>query len=384
MRSPQDRTAHRVWLALAATALLLLWGAVSASPAPAKTVWLCKPGAADNPCQPGLRTTLFSPAGERLGVRDVEAKERRKVDCFYVYPTVSDDEGTNSDRKIDPEERSIALHQAARYSQYCRVFAPMYRQVTLAALFSGEPISDEARLRAYNDVLEAWRIYLRKHNDGRGVVLVGHSQGTLVLRALMAAEIDRDRDLRRRLVSAILLGGNVLVEEGGEVGGDFERIPACEQANQLGCVVAFSTFDEPVPPDAIFGRPGGIFGGDPVTQDVLCTNPSSLRRGSAPLRTIVPSEPFAPGTTIGFATEATGMARFDARTPFVEVVGGYVGRCSSADDADVLQIKPVGGAPDLNPVPDSTWGLHLVDGNIALGGLVDLVRKQSRAFAATR
>jgi Protein of unknown function (DUF3089) len=371
---------RRIRFAFVAAAVLLLCGAVSASPAGAKTVWLCKPGAADNPCEPGLKTTLFSPAGERLGVRNVKEKERRKVDCFYVYPTVSDDEGTNSDRKIDPEERSIALYQAARYSQYCRVFAPMYRQVTLSALFSGEPISGEAAATAYGDVLRAWRVYLRRHNDGRGIVLLGHSQGTVVLRALAAAEIDGDRGLRRRLVSAILLGGNVLVEEGRDVGGDFKRIPACERADQLGCVIAFSTFDEPVPEDARFGRPTGFFGGDPATRDVLCTNPSALRGGKAPLRTIVPSEPFAPGTTIGFATEATGLPRFDVRTPFVEIVGGYVGRCSSADDADVLQIRPAGGAPDLNPVPDASWGLHLVDANIALGGLVDLVRKQSREF----
>ncbi len=54
-----------------------------------------------------------------------------------MYPTVSDQPTTLSNRQIDPEERSIALYQAARYSQYCRVFAPMYRQVTVTALDSG-------------------------------------------------------------------------------------------------------------------------------------------------------------------------------------------------------------------------------------------------------
>ena len=64
----------------------------------------------------------------------MKADRKRKIDCFYVYPTVSDDKSTNSDLPIDPEERSIALYQAARYSQHCRVFAPMYRQVTLQAI----------------------------------------------------------------------------------------------------------------------------------------------------------------------------------------------------------------------------------------------------------
>ena len=53
-----------------------------------------------------------------------------------MYPTVSDQKTGNANLHIDPEERSIALYQAARYSQYCKVYAPMYRQVTLAGIGS--------------------------------------------------------------------------------------------------------------------------------------------------------------------------------------------------------------------------------------------------------
>ena len=67
-----------------------------------------------------------------------------KIDCFYVYPTVSDQKTVNANLHIDPVERSIALYQAARYSQYCRVFAPMYRQVTLTALLAGDTESPGA------------------------------------------------------------------------------------------------------------------------------------------------------------------------------------------------------------------------------------------------
>ena len=47
---------------------------------------------------------------------------------------MSDQNTAVANLHIDPVERSIALYQAARYSQYCRVFAPMYRQVTLAGI----------------------------------------------------------------------------------------------------------------------------------------------------------------------------------------------------------------------------------------------------------
>ncbi len=43
---------------------------------------------------------------------------------------------------------------------------------------------------------------------------------------------------------------------------------------------------------------------------------------------------------------------------------------------DVLRVTPVANAFDLTPLPDATWGLHLVDANIALGNLADLVRHQ--------
>src|SRR4051812_9434178 len=191
--------------ALAAVALAALPGAATAAAAP-KTVWLCRPGLAHNPCTPGLRTTTFSPSGKRLGVRAVKATRPRKFDCFYVYPTVSDQKTVNSNLRIEPVERSIALFQAARYSQECRVFAPMYRQFTLTALLAGT-ISAKAGAIAFSDVRNAWHAYLRRYNKGRGVVLIGHSQGTFMLRRLISTEIDKKRSERQRLISAILLGG---------------------------------------------------------------------------------------------------------------------------------------------------------------------------------
>ena len=336
----------------------------------AEPVWLCKPGIANNPCEPSLRTTLVSPTGQLLGVRNVKAKKHPKIDCFYVYPTVSDQKTGNANLNIDPEERSVALYQAARYSQTCRVFAPMYRQLTLLGIL-GAAQGDPAL--AYADVLNAWNTYLQKYNDGRGVVLIGHSQGTFVLRQLIKQEIDPNPLVRRKLVSAILLGGNATVKQGQDAGGDFQNIPACRSDRQIGCAIAFSTFNAPVPANALFGHAGAGL-------QVLCTNPAALGGGAAPLNSIVPAAPFAPGTTIGALTQAVGFTLPAVSTPWIEVDGAFNGQCSSANGANVLQIAGVPGAPSLRPVPDATWGLHLVDANIALGNLVDVVQKQARLY----
>jgi Protein of unknown function (DUF3089) len=343
------------------------------------TTWLCKPGIPNNPCEPGFDTTLMSPSGQIVGTQSVKPDKKRKFDCFYVYPTVSDDKSVNSDLSIDPEELSIALYQAARYSLHCRVFAPMYRQLTLQSIGSTS-IPPEARLIAYNDVLAAWQTYLRKYNRGRGVVLIGHSQGTFVLRELIHHVVDPSKKVRRKLISAILLGGNVTVPEGGTVGGDFNHIPACRRAKQFGCAIAFSTFNAPVPSDSKFGRPNLFVPDLPSTGDVLCTNPAALGGGSATLTSVFPTAPFAPGTTIGLATGLVGQPTpTGATTPWFQAQA-YTGACDSSNDADVLQIAPIDGAPTLHPVPDATWGLHLVDANIALGNLTDDTAVEAKAW----
>jgi hypothetical protein len=360
------RTPRLVLAAL--VALAALW--IVPASADAKVVWLCKPGQRANPCEPSLTTTVFSPSAKRLGVERTRRAARRRADCFYVYPTVSDQQGPQATQVVDDVLRSIALYQAARYSRDCRVFAPVYRQVTIQGLLQPQTVTPEMREQADADVVEAWRTYLRRFNKGRGVVLIGHSQGTFVLRRLIAEEIDPTASARRRLVSAILLGGNVTVRKGSDRGGDFQHVRACRRPRQIGCVVAFSTFNAPVPPVALFGRTT-----DPALE-VLCTNPAALGGGSGRLTPIYPTKPFAP-SVIGAAASAalTGLPK--PRTPWASFPDGYVGRCSHADGASVLRIKPMSGSPFiLTPTPDATWGTHLADANVALGNLTDLVRRQ--------
>ncbi|HWE09305.1 MAG TPA: DUF3089 domain-containing protein [Solirubrobacteraceae bacterium] len=362
-------------LALGTSAFLLL--ALSAS-ASAKVGWLCRPGEHPSPCAVSLSTTVVTPTLQPRAVEHPARVRHPAIDCFYVYPTVSDQKTTLANLHVDPEERSIALYQVARYSQYCRVFAPMYRQVTLAALSAGNMETPAELTRALADVTNAFTTYLTRYSHGRGFVLIGHSQGSFVLKELIAKQIDRRPALRRRLVSAILLGGNVLVKRGRRTGGTFSHVPACRSAAELGCVIAFSTFDQPPPADSMFGRttsPG---------DQVLCTNPAALAGGAAKIDPILPSRPFAPGTLIAAATSLLHLTQPKVGTEWISEPGAYRAHCSSAGGADVLQITPLGGAQTPTPSPTPAWGLHLLDANIEMGNLLSVMRSEAAAYTRRR
>ena len=368
-----SRLALRVLPAALVAGLML---AAFSQAAAAKVVWLCKPGQHADPCTPGLSTTSYSPSLKPTGVLHPKAVKHPSIDCFYVYPTVSGQNTTLANFKVDPVERSIALQQAARYSQYCRVFAPVYRQVTLTALLAGTQ-ETPAQLRIpVGDVRTAFRTYLQKYNHGRGFVLIGHSQGSFVLRELIAKDIDTKPAVLRRMLSSILMGGNVLVKNGKNVGGDFKHVPACRSNTQLGCVIAFSTFDQPVPNPSLFGR-STVKG-----EHVLCTNPAALGGGSGPLVPIFASAPFYPKSVLAAGIVALHITQPMPPTVWTTQPRSYSGSCSSAGGANVLEITALHGAQVATPSPTPDWGLHLLDTNIALGNLIAIVKREAAAFTA--
>ena len=345
-------------------------------------MWLCRPGLPKNPCESDLTTTVVQPDGT---TRVVHAKRAKSppVDCFYVYPSVSAQSTVNADLSVDPELIGVAESQASRFSQTCRVFAPVYRQLTVVATGSAGGQSADARAVAYDSILSAWRDYLAHDNKGRGVVFIGHSQGAGMLTQLLSSEIDRNPKLRRRLVSALLLGGNVTTAAGRDTGGDFQNIRACRRRGQTGCVIAYSSFDQPPPTNSAFGRVGGGVSartGEGTGLDVLCVNPVAPGGGFGALDTYRRTN-LVPGP-IG----AIGGPAPSAPTPWVRYPRLYSAECQTANGATWLQITDIGASTDQrvrfqNPILGPTWGLHLADVNIALGNLVDLVRGQTRAYS---
>jgi hypothetical protein len=362
---------------LAACLVVAGGGMSAASPAQAQetpTVWLCRPGIKNNPCESSLTTTVIHADGKKTTQRASDAKDPT-VDCFYVYPTVSAQPTANANLNVDPELTAVAENQAARFSQVCRVYAPVYPQLTLSAI--GAAPNPQSRATAYAGVLAAWKEYLAKYNKGRGVVFIGHSQGSGMLIQLLKTEVDPNPKLRRQTVSALLLGGNVTVPEGKNVGGDFQNIPACQSAKETHCVVAYSTYAQQPPPDGLFGKTRVGAGPDGTNLQVLCVNPSSFT-GAGTLEPYFRTKQF-PGP-LGAAIGSPPTAP----TPWVAYPNLYRAQCEQGNGFTWLDVTDVGkpDAPRYQPrgsLPPN-WGLHLGDVNLALGNLVGLAREQAAAY----
>jgi hypothetical protein len=349
--------------------------ALTPAPDAPATVWLCRPGLANNPCTGSLVTTVINPSGRRTVSTPVPAVHP-PIDCFYVYPTVSRQKGMNATLSVDPEEKAVAQAQAALFSQVCDVYAPIYPQLTLRALDSGKTTFAEID-EAYVGLVSAFDDYLAHDNHGRGIVFIGHSQGALLLRALLRLNFDSSPDLRKLLVSALLMGGNVSVEKGKTTGGDFAHIPACTFNAETGCVVAYSTYDKTPPANSVFGRTTGPLqmfdlGGHGGQQEILCVNPAAIG-GSGVLD---------PYFATSYLKAMPGAPRPLPRTPFISYPNAVSAQCMSKDGASWLQVSrlPTGRSLTLTASRGPAWGLHEADVSLALGDLVDLVRTESAAF----
>lgn len=345
--------------------------------------WLCRPGRADA-CAADQSATVIAASGKRTAEPFVAAAAP-KFDCFYVYPTVSLDKTANSDLEAGPEEKQVAAFQAARFAKNCRVFAPIYRQVTLTALqaiLAGQAVPAD-RAVAYADVRAAWYDYLRRDNGGRGVVLIGHSQGAGVLKQLLMEEIDR-RPVAGQLISAMLIGTNVAVPEGRDVGGDLKTIPLCRRADQWACVVSYVTFraDAPPPANSRFGvvaQPGMV---------AACTNPAMLAGGKAI------TDNYLGATGAGIASAKQGPWTADGAavtTPFVKVPGLLSAECVANGKFRYLAItvNAVPGDPRTDTIVGDVsvggrvladWGLHLIDMPVVMGNLVTLSATQAKTW----
>jgi hypothetical protein len=342
-------------------------------------MWVCRPDMEPNQCNLDMSSTRMEPDGTRVVEPHMQAADPA-FDCFYVYPTVL---LTGAAQMVDFSDAGVEivndalLAQGARFSRLCRMYAPLYRQVGLSG---GAPVAGSDRALGLQDVRDAFAYYLANLNEGRKFVLIGHSQGTAMLTAMMQMDIDpaEKADVRAQLISALLIGGGASVPTGMTVGGTFQNIPICTTPGENGCVIAYVSYAADSPPGTagLFGRGAGD------GMQAACVNPATLsgntgRFKGSYFRKSIANPSFAPNTPLPD----------DLETPFAVYRDLFKGECVEKDGATYLELtmEPSGDMDARTPPWRNTavegigFGLHLVDFHIPLDDLIDAVQMQAAA-----
>jgi hypothetical protein len=356
--------------------------------------WVCRPDIDQNPCHGNLDATEILPDGGQQVVKHVRATDP-KFDCFYVYPTV---DLTMNGNMTDFTEAGLKLvldpllAQGARFSEQCEIYAPFYRQLAFTpGSITPPPATDAGATDAGNsgisslmtnpaaalalvDVRAAFQYYLDHFNKGRKFVLMGHSQGSGMLQAMMQTDVDPMPQLRSQMISAVLLGGGATVAPGSDVNGTFKNIKTCTKPTDTGCLISYSSYDAAKPPGA-----NALFGKSPDGNMTACTNPGPLVNNSGPYH-----GSYFP-TTVNNPSFNPDNPPPKVGTPFVLYRDMFQGNCVVKNGYSYLEITflgktgdPRGTPPYINSGAESIgFGLHLVDYNLPLTELLEVVKQQA-------
>lgn len=340
--------------------------------------WGCRPDVEGDACDVDLTAVEVLPDGSTQIAEHVPAADPA-VDCFYVYPTVDLDlqAGLHQDVTDSADAlRTIGI-QGARFGEVCRVFAPLYRQVQLGTYLARENVRDLCFDAAYADVLAAFERYLANDNQGRGFLLIGHSQGAQITSRLLRERIEGDAGLRARLVAAFPIGWPIGTDAGGLTGGSFSSVPVCTSADEVGCAVGYRSFAEgnafPTENDDFFEGEQGV-----------CVHPGDVAAGGpAPLsRSYFPSDLEGNSFPSGVAGQA----------PFVLYRDMFEARCAAEGKGAALEVRAAGGAGDTRvnpldfeaPLVSGATGTHIYDVQLGLGDLIDLAGAKAAAYSAAK
>jgi hypothetical protein len=189
------------------------------------------------------------------------------ADVFFVHPTIYTYLPTTEfqwnanihdqylNRKVDS---SAITNQATIFNAAGRIYAPRYRQSHYYAFVTPNKADKEAALQlAYADVKKAFEYYLKNYNQGRPFIIASHSQGTIHATKLMKEFID-GKDLQKQFIAGYLIG--IATPKN-----TFEHIEACKNADQTGCFIAWTTFQQGFLPDWHPGKPTELVSTNPLT-----------------------------------------------------------------------------------------------------------------------
>ena len=226
-------------------------------------LWLSRPGmGAADPAR-------FRPDGMAASEPPLSAA------VFFIHPTSYFDRAhwnaPIADVQSDKFATLMIRGMASAFNASPAIWAPRYRQATMGTFLTDGPARIAALDLAYGDIRAAFHAFLASIPADQPVVLVGHSQGGLLLKRLLRDEV-AGTPLTQRIAVAYVVGWPVSLRHDLPLMG----LPACAGPAQAGCVAGWLTYAEPAETKltlAGYGRFPALDGQMPQGSPFLCTNP---------------------------------------------------------------------------------------------------------------
>lgn len=200
------------------------------------------------------------------------------ADVFYVYPTLNT---ANSDKRWnvpldDQKQRQKVLEtalpfQGSAFVEAGRFFSPFYRSAHLRSYYVSDPKGKEALEFAYADVRAAFLYYLEHYNNGRPIILAGHSQGSTHC-GLLLQEFFDGKALQNQLIVAYLPGVGILPT-------DLKNIPLLTSPEETGGYLVWNTFKKRIDQKAYNKWYKGRVVVNPVTWTLAPEAPKEAHKG---------------------------------------------------------------------------------------------------------
>ena len=278
----------------------------------------------------------------------------REVDCFYVYPTVSNSETGSMDINSESERllaQGIYEAQATVYEDDTNMFAPYYRQMSTGVKMPEDnpdflATDTEEFKQGAKDVEAAFNYYIDNLNEGRPFIIAGHSQGTMALIELIKNRFGADPELRERMVAAYFIGYTVTDEELEEAGLTF-----AQGETDTGVLIAYNT-----------QSPTSV-GGPMLMEGANCINPLNWKTDD----------------TMAVKEDNFG-ARFyvDSTGEFIREVPMYCSAQINTETGGLMVEIPEGEELDIGPYPEGVY--HRFDYAFFYRNLQKNVRDRIQAY----
>ena len=191
-----------------------------------------------------------------------------KFDVFYVHGTgfISPDAWTSplkGNSSTQNNSKFSLANEASIFNSCCNIFAPHYREANLFSFFNlSKKESNNILDLVYEDIRAAFFNFIDHRNDGRPFFIVGHSQGSQLIKRLLS-ELNEFPDVTQHLIAVYSLG-DAFSPLSQEYVDSITYLDICKTPTATRCLIHWETI--------------GDGGGQliiPLSRDSVCVNPLS-------------------------------------------------------------------------------------------------------------